>query len=92
MPVGAPYSGVVAATGQPLFVADTLNDPRNPTLDHDRRHGMMTYLGLPIQTAETVLGVLGVRTDYPRCWTDEELTYLASFADQAAIAITNANL
>ena len=90
VPLGAPYSGIVAATGTPLFIADTQSDPRNPILDHDLRHGMMTYLGLPIQTGAAVLGVLGVRTDYPRIWSDAELAYLASFADQVAIAITNA--
>ena len=90
--VGSGLSGIVAATGEPLFVADCQRDPRNLYADQDRALGLVTYLGLPILVREAVVGVLTFNTDRARSYTLEELTYLASFADQAAVAIENARL
>ena len=79
--------------GQPLFMADCLNDPRNLLFaDQDRELGIHTYLGLPIKIRDEVLGVLTFNTTEPHQYSADELTYLASFADQAAIAIENARL
>lgn len=55
--IGHSYSGRVAATGEPLFVPDTPNDPTNLLAARDREHGIRTYLGLPIKLRDTVLGV-----------------------------------
>jgi hypothetical protein len=90
LPLGARYSGIVAATRRPLFIADTQADPQNPLPERARDHRLVTYLGLPILAGDTPLGVLTLNTEDRRTWTDAQLTYLASFADQAAIAITNA--
>jgi GAF domain-containing protein len=90
--LGTSYSGVVAVTGRPLFIADTQNDPENLLGQRDRDAGIRTYLGLPIKTRDQVLGVLTFNTESPREYTAEELAYLGSFADQAAIAIQNARL
>ena len=73
-------SGQVAATGQPVFVADT------------REAGIVTYLGLPVKIRDTVLGVLAFHTTAPRAYSADELAYLGSFADHAAIALDNARL
>jgi signal transduction histidine kinase/ActR/RegA family two-component response regulator len=51
-----------------------------------------TYLGLPVKIRETVLGVLAFTTTAPRRRSAEELAYLGSFADHAAIALDNARL
>jgi len=92
LPVGTGYSGAVAETGQPLSVADCRNDPRNAFAEQDRALGLVSYLGLPIRVRDTVVGVLTFNTDRPRTYTVEELAYLTSFADQAAVAIENARL
>ena len=73
--LGESYSGQVAASGRPLFVADT-----------------PTYLGLPVKIRDTVLGVLAFHTTAPRTYSADELAYLGSFADHAAIALDNARL
>ncbi len=90
--LGTSLSGVVATTGEPLFLPDAPNDPRNLLRDRDREMGIVTFLGLPIRFGEKVLGVLTFNTTYPHDYAADELAYLGSFADQAAIAIENARL
>lgn len=90
--VGASFSGSVAATGQPLFVADTRDDPRKLLTPQDRGFEFVSYLGLPIKAREGVVGVLAFYSTAPRQYSPDDLAYLTSFADQAAIAIQNARL
>ena len=92
VPLGAMYSGRVAATGAPLFVADTPNDPQNVLAERDREAGIVTYLGLPIRSRDRVVGVLTFNTTEPRLYSPAELEYLGSFADLAGIAFDNARL
>jgi|GEM_PF-686056 len=92
LPLGSGYSGRVAATGRPLFVPEVQHEPDNPPAERERQAGLVTYLGLPIRKGGEVLGVLTFRTEQPRSYTDEELDFLRSFADQAAVAIDNARL
>jgi PAS domain S-box-containing protein len=92
LPVGVGHSGIVARTGEPLYVADAPNDPNNAYAAGDRELGIVTFLGLPIKSRGEVLGVLSFNTMAPRHYRAEELTYLQVFADQAAIAIENARL
>jgi signal transduction histidine kinase/CheY-like chemotaxis protein len=91
-PPGISLSGIVAETGQPLFVPESQNDPRNILAEEDRQLGFVTYLGLPIRIREEVLGVMTFNTTAPRQYGPDELAYLTSFAAQAAIAIENARL
>lgn len=92
VPLGQGFSGTVAATGEPLFVPDTPSDPRNILAERDRAEGIRTYLGLPVKTGSEVLGVLSVSTRSAHVYTDEEIAYLSTFANHAAIAIENARL
>jgi GAF domain-containing protein/CheY-like chemotaxis protein len=92
LPLGVGSSGIVAHTGEPLFMADAQNDPRSIFTEGDRKLGIVTYLGLPIKNRGQVLGVLTFNTTVPRQYTPDEMDFLTSFADQAAIAIENARL
>jgi signal transduction histidine kinase/CheY-like chemotaxis protein len=75
-----------------VFSEDSAQDPRNLFAQQDRELGLVTYLGLPIKIRDEVLGVLTFKTTAPRHYTPDEVAYLTSFADQAAIAIENARL
>ena len=92
IPLGAGLSGKVAATGGPLFVVDPGGSPDNILAAMDTQTGVVTYLGLPIKSGDRVLGVLTFNTTDPHRYSAEELAYLASFADFAAIAIEKARL
>lgn len=92
LPLGESYSGQVATTGRPVYVADTPGDARNPLAHRDREMGIVTYLGLPVKMRDSVVGVLAFSTTTPRRYSAEELAYLGSFADHAAIALDNGRL
>lgn len=92
LPLGVGSSGLVAKTGQPLYMADAQNDSRSIFADGDRELGIVTYLGLPIKRGGEVLGVLTFNTNILRQYSSEEMAYLTAFADQAAIAIEKAQL
>ena len=92
VPFGQSYSGRVAATGEPMFIGDTQNDPQNLLAQRDREQGIRTYLGLPVRFGREVVGVLTLNTETSRPWTPDELASLGSFADVAAVAIGNARL
>jgi signal transduction histidine kinase len=92
LPVGVGLSGLVAQSGEPLFIADAQNDPRNLRREQDRELGIVTYLGLPIKKGGDVLGVLTFNNTSLYQYTPAEMILLTSFAAQAAIAIENARL
>ncbi|HTX52072.1 MAG TPA: GAF domain-containing protein [Candidatus Baltobacteraceae bacterium] len=90
LPFGSGLSGQVAKSGEPLFVKQPADDPRNDLAAFDRAQGIATYLGLPIKTRTQVLGVLTFNTTAPHHYTADELNYLGSFADHAALALEKA--
>jgi len=92
LPLGAGLSGTVAETGRLLFVPDTWTHVDSVLAEQDKAWGIRTYLGLPIMFHNEVLGVLTFNTEEPRGYAPEELEYLASFADHAALAIVRARL
>ncbi len=89
-PMGAEFAGAVAETGRPLLVADL---PR--TFPHHRREGYATdsFLIVPLQDAETVLGVLNLtdRAD-GRPFDSADLDLATRFAGQLAQNLSNATL
>jgi GAF domain-containing protein/anti-sigma regulatory factor (Ser/Thr protein kinase) len=87
---------VAALVGRPMppDVAPPLDDPHSATVARTGQPLFAddTYLGLPVKIRDTVLGVLTFTTTTPRRYSAEELAYLGSFADHAAIALDNARL
>lgn len=53
---------------------------------------IQSYLGTPIRAYEHVIGFLNLYSDKPSAFTDQDAANLRAFADQAAIAIENAQL
>ena len=92
--VGESLSGIVAATGQALVVADAANDPRMTPAHREafRRGGYRAFLGVPLSLGSQVLGVLSIRTRRARGFSPDDLVLATAFAAQAAIALENARL
>jgi len=86
---GESLSGQVLATGQPIAVDDLVHDRR-----YDARHkraavelGFHGFLSVPLRAQERIIGVLNVYTKRRRRFKPDEIALLATFADQASVAI-----
>ena len=56
------------------------------------KHGLISYLGVPLAAKDEVLGVLSVYTIEEHDFSNEETEFLTTLAGQAAIAIHNSQL
>jgi len=90
--VGRGFTGQVAATRRPVMVADTGGDPRVVFPAHRERHGLVSYLGLPVLMGSRLLGVLVFNSHRPQRYSEDEVSVLEVFAQQAAIALEHAQL
>ena len=61
-------------------------------LTHAASMGMLISVGLPLVTHNKILGVIFIFRGYPGVFSNNDRALLRSFADQAAIAVQNAQL
>jgi signal transduction histidine kinase len=89
-------SGRAIATGAPFQSADVLADPAITLPDEVRERilaaGTRAYLSVLLRAHGVLIGVLTVGDVAGRVYTPEEITLLQAFADQAALALDNAQL
>jgi PAS domain S-box-containing protein len=89
--VGEGIAGWVFQNQQPLVVNDTRQDPRYKRIDHPEVQAHRSMICVPLQVRKRVIGTLSLNnSDITGAFQAEDLGLLASFADQAAIAIDNA--
>ncbi|HWN90402.1 MAG TPA: GAF domain-containing protein, partial [Verrucomicrobiae bacterium] len=96
MPTGVGVTGRAIAEGRPITSTDIANDPdifapedfRARVLQFDIR----ALAAVPLRIKGGVVGALAVGDRAGRVFTDDEVRLLQTFADQAAIAIHNAEL
>jgi adenylate cyclase len=84
-------TGRVAMTRKPVHIADVYADPDYTYAGRDMG-GYRTLLGLPIVFDEEFLGVIGLARNAVNPFEDGVIEVMATFADQSAIAIANAEL
>jgi class 3 adenylate cyclase len=85
-------TGRVAMTKKPVHIADVYADPEYtfPAIELGRYR---TLLGLPVLVEDELVGVIGIsRRNEVRPFESGEIELMATFADQSAIAIANAEL
>ncbi len=76
---------------RPLFSVGYVNDPRGQGVrDAVAREGYDTICVAPLFEGPDLLGLLSVYHDRPYSWRPDELDTFAAFADEAAVAIRNA--
>ena len=90
LPVGRGLVGLVAERAEPLNVADAPSHPRYVRVSDTGEIHYRGFLGVPIIQSRRVLGVLVVRQESVREFSDEEVTFLFTLAAQLAGAITHA--
>jgi signal transduction histidine kinase len=76
----------------PVVVRNLQSDPRVVNSAFYRRHGLVSYLGVPMMAKGISQGAFCFMTGKGRQFTEEEIEDLTVLARQAALAIYNAQL
>jgi len=90
IPVRPSVFGVVITNRSSKLSNDVLHDPDR--VGQPPGHPpVRTFLGVPLQVGERVIGMIGV-ANKPSGYTEDEERLLSTFANQVAVAIENARL
>ena len=89
---GEGLTHAVAALGRPLLVVDAPSDSRTAGLDPRALREFPIYYGVPIQSGDTLLGILSVSFPAGAPPRADEREAIELYAGQAAVAIRNARL
>ena len=84
--------GRVARTRNTVQIADARNDPEYDWDDSLALLGFRTMLGVPMLREGEPVGVVAIWRDQVRPFAERDMRLVASFADQAVIAIENVRL
>ena len=90
--LGQGIAGVVAQENKPICVLDIKNDPRYLNQDVAKKEGLCSLACVPLAVKGRVIGVLNCYTSKKHKFSKHELDLLTALANQAAIAIENAEL
>jgi signal transduction histidine kinase len=74
---------------EPVTVVDLQSHPSIQNAQFLKKHGLVSYLGIPLLTRGQVIGVIGLYSRNARGFDDEDATYLALLADLVAFAVAN---
>lgn len=91
-PVETDKSIAEAMTGKPVSIYDVSSDPRAQYPQAAAEEGISSILSVPISLKGNVIGVLRIYTSAPRDFTEDEITFISSLAEQAALALENARM
>src|SRR5262249_13589539 len=82
----------VITEGRTVQVADVLADANYKMIEQAKMAGIRTVLGVPLLREGTPIGVIILQRKAVRPFTEKQIELVATFADQAVIAIENVRL
>jgi GAF domain-containing protein len=82
--------GGIVQNGQDLYIEDVTQDARVQYPEAAREEGIQSILSVPLLLKQELIGALRIYSATAHPFTPEELKFLHSLADQAALAIENA--
>jgi signal transduction protein with GAF and PtsI domain len=91
-PVGADKSIAEAMLGKAVSIYDVGLDQRATYPKEAAEEGIKSILSVPIALKGNVIGVLRIYTAEHREFTVDEITFISSLAEQAALAMENARM
>lgn len=90
--LGEGIAGVVAKDNKIICVLDIRNDPRYLNQDIAKKEGLCSLACVPLAVKGRIIGVLNCYTSKKHKFSKSELDLLTALANQAALAIENAEL
>ncbi len=90
--LGEGIAGIVVKENKPVCVLDVKQDCRYLSQDIARKEGLCSLASVPLVVKKRVIGALNCYTSKKHKFTKHELDLLSALANQAAIAIENAEL
>ena len=90
--LGEGIAGIVAKENKPIILLDISQDPRYLNKDIAGKEGLVSLASVPLAVKGKVIGVLNCYTSKKHEFTRTELNILSALANQAALAIENAEL
>ena len=90
--LGEGIAGVVAKENKPICVLDVKEDKRYLNQDVAKKEGLCSLVCVPLAVKGRVIGVLNCYTSKKHKFSKHELDLLTALANQAALAIENAEL
>ncbi|MBL7070422.1 MAG: GAF and ANTAR domain-containing protein [Candidatus Omnitrophica bacterium] len=90
--LGQGIAGLVASENKPICVLDVRKDERYVNCDIAKKEGLCSLASMPLSVKGRVIGVLNVYTSKKHKFLKPELDVLTAVANQAAVAIENAEL
>lgn len=93
-PLAQEIVGWVARTGTPLLSADMWTDPRVGSQVREllKQEGHRSLAQVPLRAEEQVVGTLGIVSQTPRFFDEDDLQLLQAIGQQIGVAIANARL
>ncbi len=92
IPLGEGIAGVVAKNNKLMCVLDIKSDARYLNQDVAKKEGLCSLACVPLTVKGRVIGVLNCYTSKKHEFSKNELDLLTALANQAALAIENAEL
>jgi len=90
--LGEGIAGKVAKENSPIFVLDVKKDQRYINTDIAKKEGLCSLASVPLAVKGKVIGVLNCYTSKRHKFNKPEIDILTALANQAAVAIENAEL
>jgi len=90
--LGEGIAGIAARDNKPIVVLDVKEDTRYLNRDIAKKESLYSLASVPLAVKGRVIGVLNCYTSKKHKFTKNELDLLTALANQAALAIENAEL
>ncbi len=87
--LGTGVAGLVVQTGRSILIGDVRKDAR---FVHSSEYPVVSVMCVPLISDNKPVGALTATSRKANAFTEDDLSLLAAFADQAAIAVKNAAL
>jgi signal transduction histidine kinase/HAMP domain-containing protein len=89
---GRGIPNLVFETRSAKTIRNVQDDPNIRDPEFFRRHGLVSFLGIPLITQDDILGVISFYSKSEHEFSRDEIDFLTTLAGQAAIAILNSQL